>query len=88
MWELERYIFKIVLNKILCIPNFLIQSSLVHAILKELPLTKGSISVNGVISYACQDPWLFAGSVRQNIIFGLPMDKERYKKVNTFFSNI
>ncbi|XP_025405942.1 probable multidrug resistance-associated protein lethal(2)03659 isoform X3 [Sipha flava] len=57
------------------------KSSLIQAILRELPLSEGNISVRGVISYASQDPWLFAGSVQQNILFGLPMDKERYKKI-------
>lgn len=60
---------------------FLLQSSLIQAILRELPLSEGNISVRGVVSYASQEPWLFAGSVQQNILFGLPMDKERYKKV-------
>jgi len=54
---------------------------LLQAILRELPLSEGNISVRGVVSYASQEPWLFAGSVQQNILFGLPMDKERYKKV-------
>ncbi|XP_026807199.1 probable multidrug resistance-associated protein lethal(2)03659 isoform X1 [Rhopalosiphum maidis] len=57
------------------------KSSLLHAILRELPLSEGNISVRGVVSYASQEPWLFAGSVQQNILFGLPMDKERYRKV-------
>lgn len=57
------------------------KTSLLHAILKELPLKQGSVEINGEISYASQEPWLFAGSVRQNILFGLPMDKERYKTV-------
>lgn len=58
------------------------QSSLFQVILRELPLSKGTVSVHGVVSYASQEPWLFAGSVQQNILFGLPMDKERYQKVN------
>ncbi|KAJ3655115.1 hypothetical protein Zmor_014255 [Zophobas morio] len=57
------------------------KSSLFHAILKELTLSEGSLSVNGTISYASQEPWLFAGTVRQNILFGRPMDKMRYKTV-------
>ncbi|XP_022166683.1 probable multidrug resistance-associated protein lethal(2)03659 [Myzus persicae] len=57
------------------------KSSLIQAILQELPLMKGSISVGGVVSYASQEPWLFSGSVKQNILFGSPMDNERYKTV-------
>ncbi|XP_015372663.1 PREDICTED: probable multidrug resistance-associated protein lethal(2)03659 [Diuraphis noxia] len=57
------------------------KSSIIQAILQELPLMKGSISVRGVVSYASQEPWLFPGSVRQNILFGSPMDNERYKNV-------
>ncbi|KAK9737636.1 ABC transporter transmembrane region [Popillia japonica] len=57
------------------------KTSLLHAILKELPLEEGTIDVNGEISYASQEPWLFAGTVRQNILFGLPMERARYKMV-------
>lgn len=57
------------------------KSSLLQAILKELPLQSGTIDVKGEISYASQEPWLFAGSVRQNILFGLPMDRHRYRTV-------
>uniref|UniRef100_A0A2S2QEN8 Putative multidrug resistance-associated protein lethal n=1 Tax=Sipha flava TaxID=143950 RepID=A0A2S2QEN8_9HEMI len=57
------------------------KSSLIQAILRELPLSEGRISVRGVVSYASQVPWLFAGSVQQNILFGSPMDRQRYRKV-------
>lgn len=57
------------------------KSSLLHGILQELPLKEGSLEVIGEVSYASQEPWLFAGSVRQNILFGLPMDEERYRNV-------
>lgn len=57
------------------------KSSLIHAILGELPLEGGTIKVNGEVSYASQEPWLFSATIRQNILFGLPMDKERYRKV-------
>lgn len=46
--------------------------------LGELPPFSGSVNVKGVLSFASQDPWLFTGTVRQNILFGLPMDKKRY----------
>ncbi|KAF0759728.1 putative multidrug resistance-associated protein lethal(2)03659 isoform X3 [Aphis craccivora] len=57
------------------------KSSLIQAILQELPLSEGSIHVRGVISYASQEPWIFAGSVQQNIVFNSPMDKDRYNQV-------
>ncbi|XP_074025677.1 probable multidrug resistance-associated protein lethal(2)03659 isoform X3 [Leptinotarsa decemlineata] len=57
------------------------KSSLLHVILQELTLIEGTLRVSGEISYASQEPWLFAGTVRQNILFGLPMDKLRYRTV-------
>lgn len=57
------------------------KTSLLHTVLRELPLTEGSIRVQGMVSYAAQEPWLFAGSVRQNILFGREMDKQRYRQV-------
>ncbi|XP_018350478.1 PREDICTED: probable multidrug resistance-associated protein lethal(2)03659 [Trachymyrmex septentrionalis] len=57
------------------------KSSLLNVILKELRLQEGSIKVNGKIVYSSQEPWLFAGSVRQNILFGRKMDQVRYNRV-------
>lgn len=57
------------------------KSSLLQALLRELPLESGYMVVNGVISYAAQEPWVFAGTVRQNILFGLEMDRDRYDAV-------
>ncbi|KAI5634784.1 ABC transporter transmembrane region domain-containing protein [Phthorimaea operculella] len=60
------------------------KSSLLQVILGELKPSHGSVSLGGArISYASQEPWLFVGTVRQNILFGLPYDRTRYKKVVT-----
>ncbi|KMQ91166.1 putative multidrug resistance-associated, lethal 03659-like isoform x5 protein, partial [Lasius niger] len=57
------------------------KSSLLQAILQELPLTNGSIESRGRINYISQQPWIFASSVKQNILFGQTMDKSRYNEV-------
>lgn len=55
------------------------KSSIFQLLLGELPIYSGDVLINGDLSYASQDPWLFAGTVRNNILFGLPFDKNRYK---------
>lgn len=57
------------------------KSSLINVILKELPVTNGYIVVNGTISFASQEPWLFSASIYQNILFGNDYDENRYLKV-------
>lgn len=59
------------------------KSSLLQVILKELPLLKGKLEVYGDIGYASQEPWLFTGTVRQNIVFNRPYDNLRYRNVVT-----
>lgn len=57
------------------------KSTLFNVILGELELDRGSIAVNGLVSYASQEPWVFRGSVRQNIVFIEEFDEQRYNKV-------
>jgi len=57
------------------------KSSLIQSILGELNADKGSLKVNGTFSFATQEPWLFTGTVRENILFGLTLDKHRYRTV-------
>ncbi|KDR07334.1 putative multidrug resistance-associated protein [Zootermopsis nevadensis] len=44
-------------------------------------LISGSILLGESVSYASQEPWMFTASVRQNILFGQLMDRNRYKQV-------
>ncbi|KAK9870715.1 hypothetical protein WA026_008286 [Henosepilachna vigintioctopunctata] len=57
------------------------KSSILHLLLRELPLSFGKMRTEGKISYASQEPWLFASSVRNNILFGQPYYKDKYKEV-------
>ncbi|KAK9869558.1 hypothetical protein WA026_003311 [Henosepilachna vigintioctopunctata] len=57
------------------------KSSLLETILGELHIVTGEKIVKGVISYASQEPWVFAASVRQNILFGSDYNKKRYNEV-------
>lgn len=77
-------LIKILLSKWYIDTEILLQSSLLQLILRELPLFEGKLLVRGKISYASQEPWLFGGSIQQNILFNSPMDEVRYKKVNIY----
>jgi ABC-type multidrug transport system fused ATPase/permease subunit len=57
------------------------KSTLCSAILNETLLQKGSISLKGKVAYASQSPWILNASLRDNILFGRPMDQERYNRV-------
>ena len=57
------------------------KSSLLTAIIGELPLYEGTISYHGKVAYVSQIPWVFSGTVRDNILFGLPYNEEKFKFV-------
>ena len=64
-----------------CVCSRLLQSSLLSAVLGELPPSQGKVSVHGRIAYVSQQPWVFSGTVRSNILFGKKYEKERYEEV-------
>ena len=48
----------------------------------ETTLINGTISIcSRNICYVAQTPWIFHGTVRDNILFGLPFDQDMYNKV-------
>ncbi|KAF9577874.1 hypothetical protein BGW38_006645, partial [Lunasporangiospora selenospora] len=66
------------------------KSSFCMALLQELPLVSGSMDIAQQegrpqsalrMSYSAQSPWIFAGTIRSNILFGAPFDQERYDTV-------
>lgn len=73
--------------------NVLIDGGHQLAVLGEMTLLKGRIIMSKdssrvdehglmhCISYASQTPWLRHQSIKDNILFGYPLDEERYKMV-------
>ncbi|XP_051881887.1 multidrug resistance-associated protein 4 isoform X2 [Pristis pectinata] len=59
------------------------KSSILAAILGELSKQSGILDVKGKIGYCAQQPWVFPGTVRTNILFGKEYQKAKYEKVIT-----
>ncbi|KAL7728494.1 hypothetical protein ACLKA6_012509 [Drosophila palustris] len=57
------------------------KSSLFQLLLGELPIVDGGVIIQGELSYASQEPWLFTGTVRNNILFGEQYDRKKYQEV-------
>ncbi|KAG0356750.1 hypothetical protein BGZ54_000613 [Gamsiella multidivaricata] len=72
------------------------KTSLLMALLREMDLISGSVNlpratskivnpntgyIPGTIAYVSQYPWLQQASIRENIMFGLPFESERYQHV-------
>ncbi|XP_058074067.1 ABC transporter C family member 8-like isoform X2 [Magnolia sinica] len=56
------------------------KSSLLYALLGEIPKISGSVEVFGSIAYVSQTAWIQSGTVRDNILYGKQMDENRYKE--------
>ncbi|CAI9291139.1 unnamed protein product [Lactuca saligna] len=59
------------------------KSTLISAVLGEVPHIKGTIEVNGKVAYVSQTAWIQTGTIRDNILFGNLMDEEKYQYVIT-----
>ncbi|XP_022899785.2 ATP-binding cassette sub-family C member 4-like isoform X1 [Onthophagus taurus] len=57
------------------------KTSLLQLLLKELSPGNGTLEINGEISYASQEPWLFSSNVKNNILFGQKFIQSTYTKV-------
>ncbi|KAJ4782160.1 ABC transporter C family member 8 [Rhynchospora pubera] len=56
------------------------KSSLLYALLGEIPKHNGSVEVYGSVAYVSQTAWIQSGTIRENILFGKSFDEERYEK--------
>ena len=54
------------------------KSTLLSLIAAEVTISRGTIVYSGNIAYVPQKAWLFSGSIRDNILFGKPYDKDKF----------
>ena len=57
------------------------KSTLLSAIAGELSEIQGTISCPGTLVYVPQTPWVFSGTIRENILFGQPYDEPKYTRI-------
>ncbi|EMS67041.1 ABC transporter C family member 14 [Triticum urartu] len=57
------------------------KSSLLSCIMGEMDKVSGKVRVCGSTAYVAQTAWIQNGTIQENILFGQPMDAERYKEV-------
>ena len=57
------------------------QTTLLQCLLGELQPVEGTAEVRGQVSYASQEPWVFSGSLRDNILLGKTFEPGRYQSV-------
>ncbi|KAL5579421.1 hypothetical protein UlMin_011863 [Ulmus minor] len=56
------------------------KSSLLYAILGEIPKISGTVDAFGSIAYVSQTSWIQSGTIRNNILYGKPMEKDKYER--------
>jgi ATP-binding cassette subfamily C (CFTR/MRP) protein 4 len=57
------------------------KTTLLMGSLNEIYLAEGTVRMNGKVGFACEDPWIITGTIRENILMGQRKDKEWYDKV-------
>ena len=57
------------------------KSTLLSAIAGEISDVSGTITFSGTLVYVPQTPWIFSGTIRENIFFGQPYDEPKYNRV-------
>ena len=47
---------------------------------KKITATESPIVINDSVAYVQQNPWIQNKTIRDNILFGLPYEEEKYKE--------
>ncbi|CAN6441455.1 unnamed protein product [Victoria cruziana] len=56
------------------------KSSLLQAMLGEMPRLSGTVKLYGSVAYVAQTAWIQSGTVRDNVLFGKEMNKSKYEE--------
>ncbi|KAM7360228.1 red dog mine isoform 2-T2 [Cochliomyia hominivorax] len=57
------------------------KTTFLNVLLGEVQIDSGEVLVNGKVSYCCQEPWVFEGTIRDNIVFVEDYNERRYKRI-------
>jgi ABC-type multidrug transport system fused ATPase/permease subunit len=57
------------------------KTTLCSAFLNETVIRNGSIGLKGSVAYAAQTPWILNATLRDNITFGQPYEKDKYDEI-------
>ena len=57
------------------------KSSLLSSFLGEMKRNSGSITIRGNVAFAAQQAWVQNATVKNNILFGKPYNKEKYETI-------
>ncbi|CAN7994942.1 unnamed protein product, partial [Ixodes hexagonus] len=57
------------------------KSSLLSALLGDMEHIEGTVNIYGSVAYIAQQAWIQNATVRDNILFQKPMERERYNRI-------
>lgn len=57
------------------------KSCILHSIINDVGIDQGTIKTEGKIIIVPQVPWVFSGTIRDNILFGQPLETKRYENI-------
>ena len=57
------------------------KSTLLSAIAGEISNTSGTIDYQGSVIYLPQTAWVFSGTIKENILFGQPLEESKYERI-------
>lgn len=57
------------------------KSSLISSMLGQMEKMQGRVTITGTVAFVPQTPWIQNATLRDNILFNLPCEPDRYQKV-------